>query len=224
MVFYFKDKESYLFPSHEKYESELTKNVYDTHYSYSDKDPIVPSLQYIISHNMFQASCVVPIEDLCVNYNKDEDINKDFCDKYNIPCFRLGRKGGAIVFFPGNIAVDAIYLGTNKELPYFFREDFISFLRSHGIETELDNNDIMVDNKKVAGVVYTEIANKYSYLGMAISINSDVDLINQICTKPMIKIPGALSDYGITTEKMMNWILTWLNTHKYIEGEYINEA
>lgn len=222
MIFYYKNKESYLYPSNEKYEDDLTRYTYEKHYLYSDKDSIMPSLSYIMSHGLFQASCVVPVEDLCVNYSQDEDINKEFCDDNDIAYFRLDRKGGAIVFFPGNIAIDAIYLGTDKELPYFFREDFISFLQAHGINTELDNNDIMVDHKKVAGVVYAEILGKYSYLGMAISINSDVDLINQICTKPMVKIPGALSDYGITTQEVMNWVLSWFNNHQYIKGEENN--
>lgn len=40
------------------------------------------------------------------------------------------------------------------------------------------------------------------------------NLINQICTKPMIKVPGALSDYGLTTEEVMNWMLEWFNANQ----------
>lgn len=217
MIFYFKNKNSYLYPSNEQYEDELIRYTYEKHYLYSDKDSIMPSLEYITSRHIPQASCVVPIEDLCVNYNKEEDINKDFCDDNNIAYFRLNRQGGAIVLFPGNIAVDVIYTGTDKKLPYFFREDFITFLHNCNLNVKLDNNDIMVDDKKVAGLVYTEILNKYSYVGMAVSINADIDLINKICTKPMHKIPGALSNYGITTEQIMNWELNWLNEHSLIK-------
>ena len=220
MLWYYKNKQSYLYPSHIKYTDDLTELTRKKHYENSQEDSIIPSLMLIKQQGITNAACIVPIEDLSVNYGVNKDVDFDFCDKNEIPYFFINRKGGAIVLFPGNIAVDAIFTAGSCNIAWDFLKDMVEYLKQKAIDAYLDGNDLMVSGKKVIGAVgeiLPEPFNKYVYTGFSISINTDVELINQICTKPMEKIPGALSDYGITTEEVINWLLEWFNAHQYTE-------
>ena len=222
MLWYYKNKQSYLYPSHENYINELTELTRKKHYENSQEDSIVPSINFMYSHNITNAACIVPIEDLTVNYGRANDIDINFCQNNNIPTFFINRGGGAIVLFPGNIAIDAIYTGTSYQIVFDFLSAFKQFLRTKNIESNIDGNDLIINNKKVIGVIGEVLPKPFlglTYIGISISINANAELINNICTKPMEKVPGALSDYGITTEEVMNWLLEWFDAHRYIENE-----
>lgn len=217
MLWYYNNKQSYIYPSREPYSDELTELTRKKHYENSQEDSIVPSLIYMWRHGIENAACVVPIEDLSVNYGRDGDIDFDYCDEHGIPYFFIDRKGGAIVLFPGSIAVDAIYSVPSCNMAMMFLEDMVQFLEMRGINASIEGNDLMVDGKKIVGAVGQPLPTPfdgYSYMGFSISINSDAELIDRICTKPMEKVPGALSDYGITTQEVMDFLLVWFDTHR----------
>ena len=91
-----------------------------------------------------------------------------------------------------------------------FRQTFMcklkNYLTDKGLNCKIAENDLLVDGYKcgsymsrnIDGVIYTAIH---------ISINMDVDLIKSICTKPMVKIPKGLSEFGITTDEIKNFII-----------------
>ena len=62
------------------------------------------------------------------------------------------------------------------------------------------SSDLLADGKKVASWARATLITGWVQTVAHFSVNVDVDLIRQICTKPMVKVPGALSDYGITAE------------------------
>lgn len=217
MLWYYKNKQSYLYPLREKYVDNLTELTRKKHYENSQEDSIIPSINFMRENNIKNATCVIPVEDLGVNYGIEQDVHKDFCKKNNIPTFYINRDGGAIVLFPGNIAIDAVYTTTSYQIEFDFLSAFKHFLKDKGIEAVIDGNDLMVDDKKIIGTIGQVLPEPFlglTYIGISISINSDADLINKICTKPMVKIPGALSNYGITTEEVMDWVLEWFNNYQ----------
>ena len=207
---------------------DINKPKIETSKTNNDISKIKPNFDMNINSNSYMwrngiknAACVVPIEDLSVNYGRDGDIDFDYCDEHGIPYFFIDRKGGAIVLFPGNIAVDAIYSVSSCNLAIMFLEDMVQFLEARNINASIEGNDLMVDGKKIVGAVGQPLPTPfdgYSYMGFSISINSDAELIDKICTKPMNKVPGALSDYGITTEEVMEWTLEWFDKHRNWEG------
>lgn len=222
MLWYYKNKQSYLYPSHEQYTDNLTELTRKKHYENSQDDSIIPSINFMRTNNISNAACIVPIEDLTVNYGNQNDIDIDFCNENNIPTFYINRSGGAIVLFPGNIAIDAIYTTTSYQMEFNFLSDFKKYLRTKNIEAVIDGNDLLADGKKVIGAVGQVLPEPFlglTYMGFSISINSNSELIDKICTKPMNKIPGALSDYGITTEEIMDWVLDWFDKHRSWEVE-----
>lgn len=87
-------------------------------------------------------------------------------------------------------------------------DDLCNYFIEKGLKATRSRNDILIDGYKVAsGCGYNlEPDYKWSYEGAQISINQDINAIKNICLKPMIKIPKALSDYNITLDELLNFI------------------
>ena len=126
----------------------------------------------------------------------------------DIEVLHTQHMGGCIINFTGDVCV------------YNFQDDFNDFgqtfmcklknyLMGKGLNCKIAENDLLVDGYKcgsymsrnIDGVIYTAIH---------ISINMDVDLIKSICTKPMVKIPKGLSEFGITTDEIKEFIIKTL--------------
>lgn len=220
MIWYFKDEIAYNYPSEQEVSNDLTKRFHKSVYEDSNEMELYYSLNYMKEHSIPALSVVFPLEDLSVNYGTANDINKEFCDNNNIHYRYEERSGGCMVLFPGNIIIQDVYPTNNFLRQHAFTNDFVNWLIEKGINATTDNNDVMVDNKKIIGTVSYTLQEPYRgwvYFLASISINVDSDLISNICTKNSTKIPGALSTYGITTDEVMEWTLNWFNEHQYTE-------
>lgn len=220
MLWYFKNKQCYEYLNN-LISNELTDRFYDSVYGNSSEMELYYALAYMKEHSISALSVIFPITELSVQYGREEDINKEFCDNNQIHYRYEERGGGCMVFYPDTIIFLDIYPTDNYLRQHHFTNDFVNFLIQKGINATTNNNDVMIDNKKVIGTI-SEILpapyNDWVYFGASISINSDAELIDKICTKPMNKTPGALSDYGITTDEVVEWTLEWFDKHKNWEG------
>lgn len=217
MIWYFKNKTAYNYPSNKLINNLLTQRFHKSLYESSNEMELYYALQYMKDNNISNLSVVFPIEDFSINYGNEKDINKNFCDINNLHYRYENRGGGTIVFFPGNIVTCEIFTTNNFLRQHKFLNDCVEWLKKKGLNATTNNNDLLIDGKKIIGAISETLPEPYKdwvYFGLSISINSDPDLINQICTKPMIKVPGALSDYGLTTEEVMNWTLEWFNANQ----------
>lgn len=79
-----------------------------------------------------------------------------------------------------------------------------SYLSGYG-NVRLDGNDILLDDRKVASWASMD-HDGYITRVMHISVGMDEDLVNEICTKPMVKRPGRLADYAITSNDILSAI------------------
>lgn len=216
MIWYFKDNKCYEYPSNQQVTNSLTDRFHQSVYENSDEMEIYYSLQYIKDNLISNLSVVFPLDKLSVNYGFNNDINFEFCNKNNIHYRYEERGGGCMVLFPGNIIIQDVYRGFDLERLNQFMRDFTEWLEIHGLNAICNGNDVLIDENKIMGTVGYVLPNPYNgwtYFLVSISINSNFDLINNICLKPTLKLPGALSDYGITTEEVMNWTLNWFNEH-----------
>jgi len=215
MLWYFKNKQAYEYPQQE-ITNDLTDRFRNSVYEDSNEMELYYALQYMKLNFISSLSVVFPIEDLSVNYGNDNDINKEYCNNHNIHYRYENRSGGCMVLFPGNIITLDVYPGDNFLRQHKFVGDFVEWLKSKGIQATTDNNDVMIDNKKVIGTVSQTLPIPYKgwiYFAVQISINADPLLIGEICTKASSKMPNALSRYGITTEEVMDWVLEWFNAN-----------
>ena len=127
-------------------------------------------------------------------------------------CYDLGYKvyeamygGGVIITDLGDI--DIAYFG---EAENTFHSDFCNhltdWLKAKGLNAVYTGNDIILDGYKISGNgVIRHSGMDYSVIH--IGINTNLENIKKICTKPMEKIPKGLSEYGITTEEVEEMFL-----------------
>lgn len=119
--------------------------------------------------------------------------------------------GGSIVANAGDINVCNFGYRHNNFLQEF-GNNFTKWLQSKGLNAEFIKNDILIDDYKICGTCITNY-NDIDYTAIHIGINTNLEDIKKICRKPMKKIPKGLSEFGITTEEVKNWIIDF--TEKY---------
>ncbi len=221
MLWYYKNKQCFEYPSQELITNPLTERFHKSVYEKSDEMELYYSLGYMKENAINNLSVIFPIEDLSVNYGNSRDFDIKFCDSQQIPYRYENRSGGCMVLFPGNIITYSVYTSNNFLRQHKFLKDMVSWLKEKDITAATDNNDLMINGKKIVGTVSETLPDPYRgwiYFATQISVNIDAKLINQICLKPTLKVPGALSDYGITTEEVMEWTRDWFDKHRNWEG------
>lgn len=136
--------------------------------------------------------------ELAVVYGYPQYIDVNACVRNGAFLYQAWHLGGAIVCFPGDLSIMELKNGGSN-----FGSESISAVRdmleTRRISALIDGNDLMVNGRKCGSWARTSDRG-YTQTVVHFSINSDVAIIRELCTKPMAKIPGALSDYGITAE------------------------
>ena len=148
-----------------------------------------------------------------VNTGIQNDYDMHYCEEHHIPVYLMERSGGTIVCSKGNIGISAITpvkLGWQTSM---FMTSLAEYLQNKGLDAIYVNNDILIDGFKVASSAEIRVGDnlKNVYSTYQISINQDIKAIEHICKKEMVKIPKALSDYGITTEEIINFSENYWN-------------
>lgn len=139
-------------------------------------------------------------------------INLEYCEGHQINLLQIPNEGGVIVLSEGDFEIGIFkYNGwdIHTDLIEFFQRELSKTIQNIIV---LDNDLIVDDIYKVAGLSSRHLGNNYVYTAMHISVNVDLDLINNICTKEMKKIPKGLSDYGITTDYIKELYLQFTQT------------
>ena len=137
-------------------------------------------------------TAIVTLNQTEVVYGADDSCNTEWCDNNNIPYVHQGKLqgGGCIVGVKGNIFIDAKRALTDDAecLSDKFSKALGEYLKDKGLNSvRQDNNDVLVDDYKVASGCETVI-NGFKYMGYQISINQDMETIEHACNKPMAKV------------------------------------
>lgn len=138
-------------------------------------------------------------------YGADNSCNTEWCEENNIPYAHQDKLqgGGCIIGVKGNIFIDAKIKPIGECISDKFSKALTDYIKNKGLKTvRCDNNDVLIDGFKVASGCETYVEG-WKYMGYQISIYQDIEIIKNVCNKPMNKVPKALSEYGITTEEMI---------------------
>lgn len=142
-----------------------------------------------------------------VNYGFDEKPNFEYCDKHNIPCVNIGRRGGAFVVNKGDIGFGFIEQGCKNRIGEIVYNRFAQYLLVKGLNASQCSNDILVDGYKVFGWAshyYKEFDAIYITIHFTLSVN--IELIENVCTKKINKVPKGLNDFGITKQDIISFL------------------
>lgn len=147
--------------------------------------------------------------------------NQDVIEKYKLPAINSKFAGGAIVVFEDDINISQWKYGFS-DLGKRFIETVARFLQEEGLNAIVDNNDVIIReddmNYKVCSYASTWLNGEEGvYTVLHVSMGMDVDLIKEICNKPMEKTPKGLHDYGISSEDVLEYIKDNMDDFKDLE-------
>ena len=154
------------------------------------------------------------LENTEVVANESVEFNEQYCLDNNIQFYK-GKIDtiGVGVMTTGSIilTIKRILSNDGECISDKFSKALCEYLKSKELTSaRLDNNDILVDDYKVASGGEITI-NGYQYMGYQISINQDLTAIDNICVEKSTKTPKALSDYNITTQEIKEFCETYWN-------------
>ena len=160
-----------------------------------------------------QKECVVwsiPDKHYIFTGYQNNNINSDCAKKYNAQILNFPNDGGAIVTSAGDFDLGHFSKNINNKFGIQLFEKVKEYLKEKNINVILADNDLLIDGKYKCGSYSSRRFNDILYTAVHISINADADMIKSICTKPMNKIPKGLSEFGITTDEIKEFIIKTL--------------
>lgn len=133
--------------------------------------------------------------------------NHNYVKEYNLYCPPIPNAGGCIIASPNDVQIAYIkkYKPEESNLHLEILNKIANYYKIKQLNPIIFENDMMIDNYKCASCSSKRFDDMMLYT-LHISINVDLDLIKKICTKPMYKVPKGLSDYGITTQEIVDYI------------------
>ena len=169
---------------------------------YCDVDNTVEKItEHIISS---KPSVLLAIPTKPAVYVGKDEFNRKYCIENNIPILQLGYSGGTIVEGNGDLGI-AIFLKKAMNLR-FFQEKISEWIG----DCKIAGNDILVNGNKVVGGAILKKGDKTIYY-FQVSFSVDLNLIENICSKEMKKIPKGLSEFGTKTrEELIEEVQSWL--------------
>jgi hypothetical protein len=140
---------------------------------------------------------------------KVADYNAKFCTDNKISILPLNHTGGIIVTTPEDF--NLVIIMKEKNLMSYIQKKIAECLVNLGVENIVYGNDIMIDGNKVSGCAETDMG-EYVIYYFQISFNVNMELIETICNKKMIKTPKGITQIypNITRDNLIEEIKKWL--------------
>lgn len=140
-------------------------------------------------------------------------VDRDACHELGYAVLETMHNGGGVVVNEGDMSV--VHFG---EIGNEWMKNFALYLveqnKERGLNATFDGNDVLIDGYKISGIsarAYGHI----QYSTIHIGINTNLEHIKAICTKPMVKVPRGLVEYGITTDEVEQMFFAYCDhTHQ----------
>ena len=155
-----------------------------------------------------QPSLLVVSSDKKFVYHGNEELNRNYCQENNIPIYEVGHFGGSIVGDAGDVSIDIIVpldIDINSE---WVLKKMLSIFNKYHYNATIDNNDILIDNKKVLGSASIATDNMFAFISH-ISFTDHSGYIQNICEINANKEPGFITP-PLTREILINEVKLWL--------------
>lgn len=145
--------------------------------------------------------CVQDSNWAIIGRNGQEDIRK--AENLKMKYVQVNNEGGTIVTSPGDVDIGIFTIGYyGNYLKDEIVEKIINKVGENGYAAVLDGNDVLINDRKVVGFG-SRMFGKILYTAIQISVDANLDLIRNICTKKSRKEPEGLNKYGISTQDIM---------------------
>ena len=169
----------------------------------NSQDAVATINDFILTKRHGYAYCVHDEKSIFIA--KSDEVDRELCAKMGYMVLETMHTGGVVVVSEGDISV--VHFGEiGNDWMHRFAKYLVEYYKTKGLDATFDGNDILIDGYKISGLSATPYDN-IQYSTIHIGINTNLDDIKAICTKPMVKIPRGLSEYGITTEEIEEMFL-----------------
>lgn len=135
---------------------------------------------------------------------RSHKIDKTLASENDIRVLELQNEGGIIIQKPFSLAIGHF----SKKLDNTFNKDFakhiIDFLKVKGITAKIESNDILVEDIYKVGSFSSRRYGNIIFSAFQLPYEVDLDLIKQLCDKPMSKIPKGLKELGVSDYEILS--------------------
>lgn len=166
------------------------------------------TIHYFIA-NQKHGIAVCAWDEPVVMVPKAKVVDEALCYKLGYKVLETSHSGGVVVVSKGDFSV--VHFGKpDNDFVARFSSHIVDWLNGKGLSATYEGNDILVDGCKICGTSRTRYS-KIDYSTFSIGVDTNLDHIKAICTKPMEKVPKGLGEYGITTENVREMFLDFCN-------------
>ena len=150
----------------------------------------------------------------CVWTGKLPTLDLAACERLGLYVGRGKYHGGSIVNMPGDLSL-CVTTPTKSEIARRIVDAAAEVLSEAGAAVTRDGNDVLADGEKVVSWARARVQNsgKWQSVVHFSAGTMDLDLVRQICTKQMLKIPGSLSRYSITANDCLKVAASVINEY-----------
>lgn len=130
-------------------------------------------------------------------------LNAEECARRGLTVCKGRYLGGSIVNMPGDLSLCLTTWGDSEQAPLWV-DKLAAYLERRGIAVTRDENDVLADGRKVLSWARATTLQGWCQSVVHCSVGKmDLELVRAICTKPMVKVPGSLAEFGITAEELL---------------------
>lgn len=127
-------------------------------------------------------------------------------EESGVKAYDGGYLGGTIVGGPNDLSVGIFYPSSIDIREDYLLSEFAKILQSRGVSAIVENNDILVNGKKVIGTACLATETFYGFVAY-ISFSDNADLVTRICGENEKK-PGYITD--MTADEFIEAVKQWL--------------
>lgn len=161
-----------------------------------------------LSKNTFL--CALPKQKV-VFYPTGAEYNKEYCEQNNILCIPKPYLGGVICSLPVDLDVSIIALNAPSAFSQVILNKVVNWIKTKtSSEVIISGNDILIEGNKVLGMGNYSF-NSTFVCGFHLSFDIDLDFIQQVCNKEIVKVPIGLNNFGaFNREELITEMMSWL--------------
>lgn len=139
----------------------------------------------------------------------DTPVDFNLCKELGVEVYEVGAPGGIIVTSPNDFSIE-ILIPENIDInDQCFLEKFKTYYDKYFDNVEINNNDILINGKKIQGSGSVRANGMYLFMTQ-VSFEDHFDIINQICQKKSSKQPGIIDSTILSKQMLQEEVLSWL--------------